>query len=81
LRSRLVGINNRDLKTMKTSLTTAENLAPRVPAGKVVVGESGLSTPEDLKRMEVAGITAFLVGESLARVEDVEAATRTLLAE
>jgi indole-3-glycerol phosphate synthase len=81
LRSRLIGINNRNLKTMETSLATAENLAPRVPEGKVIVGESGLRTPEDLRRMAAAGITAFLVGESLARVDDVESATRALLAQ
>jgi indole-3-glycerol phosphate synthase len=79
LRSRLIGINNRDLKTMETSLATAEDLAPHVPEGKVIVGESGLRTPEDLKRMAAADITAFLVGESLARVHDVESATRALL--
>lgn len=81
LQSPLIGINNRDLKTMVTSLSTAENLAPQVPEGKVIVGESGLRSPEDLKRMAAAGITAFLVGESLARVPDVESATRALLAQ
>ncbi|MFG3251891.1 indole-3-glycerol phosphate synthase TrpC [Streptomyces sp. NPDC048187] len=81
LRSPLIGINNRDLKTMVTSLTTAERLAPLVPEGKVVVAESGLQSPVDLKRMAAVGVTAFLVGESLARVADVETATRDLLAQ
>ncbi|MBQ0890458.1 indole-3-glycerol phosphate synthase TrpC [Streptomyces sp. RM72] len=81
LRSTLIGINNRDLKTMVTSLSTAERLAPQVPEGKVVVAESGLRSPMDLKRMAAVGVTAFLVGESLAGVPDVEPATRALLAQ
>jgi indole-3-glycerol phosphate synthase len=79
LKSRLIGINNRDLKTFATALTTCERLAAGLPAGYVVVGESGIFSPDDLARLGKAGIAAFLVGESLMRQDDVAAATRALL--
>jgi indole-3-glycerol phosphate synthase len=78
-RSRLVGINNRDLKTFRTSLDTALELAPRLPGDRIAVGESGIFSPGDLALLAAAGIETFLVGESLMRQRDVEAATRALL--
>ena len=79
LDARLIGINNRDLKTLKVNLRTAEDLAPLVPPGRIIVGESGLNEPADLDRLAEVGTRCFLVGESLMRAGDVAAATRRLL--
>jgi indole-3-glycerol phosphate synthase len=80
LGARLVGVNNRDLRTFNVDLTITERLAKRAPLGAVLVTESGIFTPADAARLERAGATAMLVGESLMRQADVEAATRALLA-
>ena len=79
LKTPLIGINNRNLKTLQTDITTAVTLAPSVPAGRLVIGESGLRSHEDLLRLAAAGIRHVLVGESLMRQADVTAATRALL--
>jgi len=79
LNSRLIGVNNRDLRTFRTDLATTERLAPLAPEGTLLVAESGINTHADLERLALSGVRCFLVGESLMRAHDVAEATRELL--
>ncbi|MCB1338136.1 MAG: indole-3-glycerol phosphate synthase TrpC [Maritimibacter sp.] len=81
LKSPLLGINNRNLKTFETTLDTTRELAKIAPKDRLLVCESGLFTPGDLADMAAVGARAFLIGESLMRQDDVEAATRRILAD
>ncbi|HTT85297.1 MAG TPA: indole-3-glycerol phosphate synthase TrpC [Rhizomicrobium sp.] len=75
----MIGINNRDLRTFETDIGVTLRLAPKIPSGVLVVAESGLSSPDDLRRLADAGVSTFLIGESLMRAPDLAAATRALL--
>ena len=79
LRTPLIGVNNRNLKTFETKLETTLELARMIPEDRLLVAESGIFTPADIRRLQEAGARAFLVGEALMRQPDVEQATRTLL--
>jgi len=79
LSSPLIGINNRNLHNFETTLETTMKLAPRIPKGRMIVGESGLFKPRDLAKLATVGVNTFLIGESLMRQDDVAAATRAIL--
>jgi indole-3-glycerol phosphate synthase len=79
LNTRLIGINNRNLRTLQTDIATTEELAPLVPADRLPVAESGIRTPQDVRRMAMAGAHCILVGEHLMRQPDVTAAARALV--
>lgn len=79
LNAKIIGVNNRDLRTFQTDLNTTLHLAPRVPEDVLLVAESGLSIRADLEKVAQAGVTTFLIGESLMRQQDVAAATAALI--
>ncbi|WP_413203485.1 indole-3-glycerol phosphate synthase TrpC [Rhodospirillum sp. A1_3_36] len=79
LKTPLIGVNNRNLKTLVTDISTTERLAGRLPKGRVLVSESGLRTRNDLNRMARVGAQRFLIGEHLMRQPDVGMATRALI--
>lgn len=79
LETKLLGINNRDLRTFEVTVETTETLAAQIPKERIIVSESGISNHADIRRLTAAGVRTFLVGESLMRQSDVASATRSLL--
>jgi indole-3-glycerol phosphate synthase len=79
LKSRLIGINNRNLKTFEISLQISKDLAPKIPADKIIICESGIFTKDDISQMQKIGINSFLIGESLMRGQDIGLALRNLV--
>jgi indole-3-glycerol phosphate synthase len=79
LKSRLIGINNRNLKTFEISLETSKKLAAQIPQDKIIICESGIFTKTDILEMQAIGINSFLIGESLMRQDDIGLALRNLL--
>ncbi len=79
LKSRLIGVNNRNLKTFEISLETSKTLAPIIPQDKIIICESGVCTKNDIAQMQEIGINSFLIGESLMRQDDIGLALRELL--
>jgi indole-3-glycerol phosphate synthase len=77
--ARIIGINNRDLHTFRTSLAVTENLAARIPPDRTIVSESGINTRADVERLAVAGVHAILVGESLMRESDIASKLQELV--
>ena len=77
----LVGINNRDLKTLQVDINTTRGLLPKIPEGVTIVSESGISTPEDVRTMNDLGVDALLVGTSLISSEDIAGRIRDLFSE
>jgi indole-3-glycerol phosphate synthase len=79
LNTRLIGINNRDLRSLRTDLGNAERMVPLVPADRIPVAESGLRDPDDVRRMAAVGARCILVGEHLLRQPDVSASARAMV--
>jgi len=79
LETRLIGVNNRDLRSLRTDLAVSERLAPLIPADRIPIAESGIRTPDDVRRMAAAGARCLLVGEHLLRQPDPGAAARALV--
>ena len=78
--ARIIGVNNRDLRTFRTSLETSERLIAEAPRDRVMISESGLQDPTSLRDLRALGFRGFLIGEALMRASDPEAALRNLIA-